>query len=412
MAVRRLDYASFDASKFARSPSGGLVVPARLTRTGVFEYKTPNGETVREYRPESEVFSQASLATLNDAPVTVKHPSGEVTPDNWSTVSKGHVVAGSAAKSDEYLDAKLVLADAHTIDLALCKELVEISCGYTCDLVEEPGTSPAGEPYDRVQTNIVYNHVALGGTNWGRAGKNCAIKLDSLGHTCFNADYNPSFERLRMKHSVTRKGKVLRVDGVAFNLATPGERVNGKKAVDNVLESLRLDVANIRKDDATEAMALLKQVMEMLSEMAEPMTDAEEPASDKEVPAKDAESAPSDKEVPAKDADEEMEKRADERLSIVEKARALFSKVETKGKKNGEIMRAALAHNGVRLDGSEERIRGAFDAFPVPTQHQSLHDARGPVATPDVREDSNGETFEETHHTVAATAWRKGQGKK
>lgn len=53
----------------------------------------------------------------------------------------------------------------------------EVSCGYTCDLDETPGTHEDGEPYDYVQKNIVYNHLAIVGK--GRAGPSARIHLDS-----------------------------------------------------------------------------------------------------------------------------------------------------------------------------------------------------------------------------------------
>jgi hypothetical protein len=44
----------------------------------------------------------------------------------------------------------------------------ELSCGYSLNLDETPGTTPEGEHYDAIQRNIVYNHVAL--VPQGRAG--------------------------------------------------------------------------------------------------------------------------------------------------------------------------------------------------------------------------------------------------
>lgn len=54
MPVKRFDFAKFDISNLRRTPSGGVVVPACLTRTGVFTYQTTNGKTVREYRAHSD----------------------------------------------------------------------------------------------------------------------------------------------------------------------------------------------------------------------------------------------------------------------------------------------------------------------------------------------------------------------
>jgi hypothetical protein len=44
----------------------------------------------------------------------------------------------------------------------------ELSCGYTLNLDETPGTTPTGEHYDAIQRDIVYNHIAI--VPHGRAG--------------------------------------------------------------------------------------------------------------------------------------------------------------------------------------------------------------------------------------------------
>jgi hypothetical protein len=52
----------------------------------------------------------------------------------------------------------------------------EVSCGYTADLVEEPGVYQ-GQAYDFIQRNIKYNHIAI--VDKGRAGPDVRIRLDS-----------------------------------------------------------------------------------------------------------------------------------------------------------------------------------------------------------------------------------------
>jgi hypothetical protein len=44
----------------------------------------------------------------------------------------------------------------------------ELSCGYSLNLDETPGTTPAGEGYDAIQRDSVYNHIAI--VPHGRAG--------------------------------------------------------------------------------------------------------------------------------------------------------------------------------------------------------------------------------------------------
>jgi hypothetical protein len=77
--------------------------------------------------------------------------------------------------------ARLVIQDADLL-LAIEKgDRREVSCGYSCDLLDTPGVTPEGVKYDKIQTNIVYNHVAI--VEQGRAGSRVALRLDANGDT-------------------------------------------------------------------------------------------------------------------------------------------------------------------------------------------------------------------------------------
>lgn len=174
--VKRYDFGTL--GKAERTPQGGIRVPARFTRVGIFEYQTEDGETRRELRPPDEVFNPESMETLRDAPITNLHVS-EITPENFSRYVKGHV--GSAIKQDGiYLAGDAVIQDAEIIRMVERGERKEFSLGYDCVLDETPGEWE-GERYDAIQRNIKYNHAALGPEGWGRAGKDVALRLDSRG---------------------------------------------------------------------------------------------------------------------------------------------------------------------------------------------------------------------------------------
>lgn len=169
----RLDYGRLD--KADRTPSGGLKIPAYVTRTGVFTYRTDDGRVIRELRHPDHVFSKESLDSLEDAPLTIRHP-GKVTPKDYKSHAAGHV--RDAKREDIYVAARAVVQDAAAIEGVEKGDLVEVSCGYTCDVDPTPGEYN-GEKYDSIQTNIRYNHVALGPKGWGRAGGSVALRLDS-----------------------------------------------------------------------------------------------------------------------------------------------------------------------------------------------------------------------------------------
>lgn len=175
--VNRLDLSRVDASGVVETGSGGLRIPARVTRTGVLEYHDTEGNTWGELRPADEVFSEDSLVTLKSAPVTQGHPGNLVTPDTWKRLAVGH--AGDDVRRDgEFVAVSVCVQDAATLELVRSKELVELSCGYSCDLDETAGTFE-GKPYTRIQRGIRYNHVALGPEGWGRAGSDVRLHLDS-----------------------------------------------------------------------------------------------------------------------------------------------------------------------------------------------------------------------------------------
>lgn len=157
-------------------PGGRLRVDAILTRCGVFEYRNADGSVRREYRPRDEVARADSLATLAGAPLTDDHPAeGEVTTETATKYGRGSVL------DTPRLDGTLVAASIVVTDKALIAKIrggkQELSCGYSVRLDETPGTTPEGEPYDAVQRDIEYNHVALVAV--GRAGPQARIRVDS-----------------------------------------------------------------------------------------------------------------------------------------------------------------------------------------------------------------------------------------
>lgn len=157
---------------------GSLRVRARLARTGTQTYRHgPGAKPHVEYRSPAEVFAEAAVESAQSLTVTSGHP-GQVTGENWRTHAIGHV--GDDVRADgDYLAASLVIKDDAAIKEVLEGRLVEISCGYSCD-VTGPGVTEAGEAYDAAQVNIRINHVALGPKGWGRAGSEVALRLDSL----------------------------------------------------------------------------------------------------------------------------------------------------------------------------------------------------------------------------------------
>lgn len=176
--VTRFDVAPSRLGKFTRTGSGGVRVPATISRTGCQRY----GERV-EYRPEAEVFSADSLATLPAAAVTRGHPAEPVTAANWKTLSVGHVAETPAARKridqHDWIETAVVISDADTQAAVERGDVVEVSAGYTCELDPTPGVAPDGTRYDAIQRNIRFNHLAvLGQGEKARAGAEAKLRLD------------------------------------------------------------------------------------------------------------------------------------------------------------------------------------------------------------------------------------------
>lgn len=299
----RVDFGRFDGSKIARTPQGGLKVPAYLTREGVFEYRNPNGSVRREYRPAAEVFKADSLATLDDAPVTDLHP-GMVDTTNHKEVSKGHV--RDVKQDDRMVAAYVLVQDSELIKAVESGARKEISCGYTCNFDATPGVTPDGLPYDGIQKDIRYNHVALLPPGAGRAGSQVSLRLDST-----TAVQLPNQE-VRIVTKITFDGKEY-VEGSKEHL----DAMTAKIAV----ETKRADALEGERDQLKKDLA--------------------------EAPAKVAAS---------------MQARAALETSA---RKVLGADVKFDGKSDLDVMSMAIAHvdPSVKLDGkSAEYVSGRFDS--------------------------------------------------
>jgi hypothetical protein len=162
-----------------KTPDGFLVAHSvPIARTGWYEYlgkevEHPEKDIVRVYRPPSEVFNPASMASFEGKPLTDGHPLDHVTPENATMYIRGSV-QNVRQGTGENVD--MLLADLNVYDKMLMDEIEngkrEVSAGYTFDL------EPNGDG-TYTQTHIVGNHVAV--VDKGRAGDRVKI-LDGRPH--------------------------------------------------------------------------------------------------------------------------------------------------------------------------------------------------------------------------------------
>jgi hypothetical protein len=238
--VGRLDKAS-------RTPTGGVRVPAYVTRVGVLTYRNPDGTSVRELRHPDEVFKADSLASLSGAAVTVGHP-GRVNASNWKRHAVGQVAERVEPAEDKFVGTSLLVQDEAAIADVDAGKLVELSCGYDCDIVAEKGEY-AGEKYDARQVNIVYNHVALLPVGGGRAGNDVRLRLDGEAYD--------SEGGYTSRKDMELEKKIAELVEANASLKVRADSVDGLQAkVDHLSaenETLKSKVAELSKQDRFDA---------------------------------------------------------------------------------------------------------------------------------------------------------------
>jgi hypothetical protein len=143
------------------------------------------------------------MATLEDAPFTVRHPKGLVRPDSYQEHTVGHV---RNPRQDGSAVETIVAVQAAKGLKAIKDGMREVSCGYECRTDETPGVTPDGEHYDAVQRDIRYNHVSL--VPQGRAGKTVRLRMDSSGDS-----------QLEIGSEL-----MIRIDGVDYPLETEADQ--------------------------------------------------------------------------------------------------------------------------------------------------------------------------------------------
>lgn len=224
--VTRHDFGTL--GKFERTPSGGVRIPAHLTRVGVFTYRKSDGSPFRELRPSDEVFKDDSLSSLAGAPVTDLHPKSMVGPSNWKNLAIGHVSEKVDQTDERFVTSHLLVQDSAAIDKIASGQRREISMGYTCRLDHTPGTFN-GQEYDAVQRDIRYNHAAIGPTKWGRAGSEVQMHLDSMDNTLVPVPPEPKKQEKATMKTVRIDGRDYEV-GSAEHLAKLDEMADARVA--------------------------------------------------------------------------------------------------------------------------------------------------------------------------------------
>lgn len=151
-----------------RDGAGALSIQVRFARA---ENVQVYGST-RAYRPASEVFDSAAMASFEGVLVTIGH-AAMLDAKNWKDHAVGYL--RGVKRDGEYLAGEIVVTDDAAIASVLDGSLTELSAGYWSEDERRSGVTPAGEVYDEIMRRIRGNHVALLGDGQARAGRGVRI---------------------------------------------------------------------------------------------------------------------------------------------------------------------------------------------------------------------------------------------
>ncbi len=219
-----------------------------VTRTGVFLYDDGKGGIIRELRHPDDVFKADSLESLKGIPVTLNHPEDLVSVKNAQELQKGYTGDDVKRDGDNLRVNVTVTTDDATGAIESGKD--QLSLGYYVDLVDESGIYN-GERYDKRQTNIIYNHLAI--VDVARAGAVANIKMDGVTVMECREDTNiedePEQENVKVKY---------KLDGQTHEV--PDEIAKHLDSVE--VENTKLKIANDSAEGTVKTLTKANETLE------------------------------------------------------------------------------------------------------------------------------------------------------
>jgi hypothetical protein len=398
----RLDAAG-RLGKIERTPQGGARIPASLTRSGVIEYRQPDGTMRAEWRPAAEVKRLLDSRSLDSLPAIIGH-SAWVTPSNYTSVTKGVVDAGSARMQGASVAGHVAVQDADTLRRCDSGELCDLSLGMVANYTPGKGIVPAGEVdagkrYDGVQRDLVANHVALLPPGTARVSES-GFRFDSLDDPLAGAPV--LFSELPAEPALTPQEKktmplIVRLDSKEYDCTDPNKALELQAACDKIRQDAK--DATSRADKAEgERDGLKTKVTTLETQLADTTR---------------------------------LDGLVAERVKLESAARhVLGDKYDPKGRKNREIQIDVIRHDSKDFTGlgpegksatgearSDDYVTSRFDSvLERVTPAGSIHDLRqiiNPATPPAARLDSRdeprmsaSERARQANEEASRNAWR------
>lgn len=309
-------YATFEA----RVAKGGNV----QTYLGA-ELGFADRETIRVYRPESEVFKKDAIKTYAGVPATMGHPQDSVSAANWKDLAVGEV-GDDVLRDGEFVRVPMILRDAAAI-AAVEAGTRELSMGYQAELTFQDGTSPAGEAYDAVMSGFRMNHVAI--VPHARGGQELRI-----GDGAVHWGASPVSIADRKGSDMTDiKLRTVVVGDEAVSTTDEGAR-----AIDKLKAQITSKDAQIKADADAHSAAVAAKDAEIDS-LKQKLKDAEA-------------------KVPAADA---ISKLVADRVALEAKARTIAADVKPEGLSDADLKKAVVAAK-VGDEGVKDKAQAYIDA--------------------------------------------------
>ena len=360
------------------TPEGYLRCFATIARTGVQNYRSADGSTRREYRPEEQVASPESLASFAGKAVTFEHPPLLLDSANTKSYSIGF--SGTEVVYDNgFVRAVMTITDQDSIDKIMRGDAREVSAGYKVEYDRTPGTTPDGEEYDGIQKQIVGNHIAV--VRRGRAGPQVKLHLDSQDAA------DPQFNFIEDAMSVSK----VAFDGAEFEvsegvaLAISKERQDAKMSYDGMKK--KYDELIAEADQLKKDMQCMEDELKGKCDSAEGRADAL--GEELEVVKSELAAA---KEV-------KLDELVEKRIALIDKARTtLDSEFSFSGLSDREVMEASI--KAIRGDSdlsekSDDYVTAMFDTLIETAAErgdsagtEELRQAVSSIAAPAVAKDS------------------------
>lgn len=345
-----------------RKPDGTLLLEGIAVRECVLEYPRTDGTVRRELVPLSTI--QASAHGLGRAPVTLLHPpkGQDVGPKNFDRLGVGDTDGRVEVRDGGFTHVFIAARRQDAID-AIKAGTHELSPGYRVRLDETPGTHPIHGPYDAVQAERVYNHLAI--VPKARGGESVAMRVDGADALVARTVIERRIDAGPTNPSGAGRPQEIRVNSKFLRLLSLLGITSRIDSDDAALDAA-CDALSSRKDAADTAAREAQKKLDALT--AE--RDAEKTRAEAEKTRADAEKARADAaegKVKGLEAAETKRADAEERKALDALAEAVG--VDPKVHADNKALRRAIAsaHLGteVKADADDVFVRGVVEGAKV-----------------------------------------------